>query len=654
MKKICIVLLVVLILPGAANAQDYMEVIDGIWGMGENFSVPTFCDIDHDGFVDMIVGYQEGRLAHYRHDVTGSLAFSFVLVTDHFNEIDVGEFATPSFIDLDNDGLLDMMVGGQHGRIFHFEQETVNSFKFNLLNKQFNDIQVGYGSTPHFTNLDNDSLIDMIVGERVGNLNYYEQEAVDSENFVLVDDTLSGIIAATRPRLFTLDLDQDDLLDLIIGGGNGYLEHYEQDTPGSYTFSLISEQFSEIYVGAYSAPYFIDLNDDGLFDLIIGEETGFLNHYIQDGEDIDSFHLITEKFVNDVIDVGRNAAPALADLDNDGLLDMLVGNEDGMLYYYEQNAIGSSLFNFVSDKFCDIDVGAQAAPILTDINNNGLYDLIIGQSMGNLNLYEQDAVGLCSFHLITENLDGISVGRYAAPCIVDLDADGLFDLLVGENNGYLHHYEQVTADSLHFTCISDSLGSLDVGDRSSPCVTDLDDDGLLDLIVGSLSSRVYHYEQTETASDSFNYVAEFFNDVYISSAKPVFVDINHDGLDDYLAGSYLGDIRYFQRIKDTFVDLDGMRTWPEYITLFQNYPNPFNPATTIRYDLSQSARVKVSIHNMHGQTVKILEDTFQQAGTHVLKWDGKDGTGCSLSTGIYFCHIDAQTHKQSIKLLLIK
>jgi len=653
MKKLWLISWFLLLTPCMVHPQKYTEILDEIWGMGRNYSVPAFCDIDKDGLLDLIVGSQDGDLTHYRQNAAGSSGFT--LITNHFNQIDVGEFATPCFLDLDQDGLLDLLIGSQYGDIKQFEQEAVGSLHFNRVTNQFNGIKVQYGSAPCITDLDDDGLLDMIVAERAGNLNYYRQNAVNSAHFTLVEDTLSGIVAHRRPRPIFLDLDQDNLMDLIIGGSNGSLLHYEQDAPGSFTFSLMAEQFSTINIIFYSAPWFVDLNNDGILDLIVGDEAGFLSHYAQDAKNSLSFHLITEEFITGIIDVGLDAAPAVADWDNNGLLDLLIGTHQGVLYYYSQNTIGSSLFTRISSKFADIDIGGVCAtPILTDINHNGLYDLIVGGSNGNMKYYEQEAVGSTAFQFITDTLAGINVGSYSSPSVVDLDGDGLLDLVVGDNEGRLRHFEQDSVGSFDFVWLSDSLGGINVGDRSSPCFTDLDDDGLLDLIVGNRSTHTSHYEQDAPGSTSFIFITEFFNDVYISAAKPVFVDVNGDGKQDYLAGSYYGDIRYFQRIDETFIEQGEISVTPQSFALFQNYPNPFNSSTTIHFDLPRSTQVDITVYNTLGQSVKTLLDNFQHAGSHEVRWDGKDEKGFSAPIGIYICRMKAEKTNSCFKFLLIK
>ena len=89
-------------------------------------------------------------------------------------------------------------------------------------------------------------------------------------------------------------------------------------------------------------------------------------------------------------------------------------------------------------------------------------------------------------------------------------------------------------------------------------------------------------------------------------------------------------------------------------SLSQNSPNPFNSTTVLRYDLPQSVHVNISIHNMHGQRVKVLESGIRQRGLHTVRWAGEDEHGNPQTSGIYFCRMQAGQFRQSVKLVLIK
>ncbi len=97
---------------------------------------------------------------------------------------------------------------------------------------------------------------------------------------------------------------------------------------------------------------------------------------------------------------------------------------------------------------------------------------------------------------------------------------------------------------------------------------------------------------------------------------------------------------------------------PERITLFQNYPNPFNPATNIQFTVGVSpgepTEVRVRIYNVRGQLVRTLVDEELVAGSYQIGWDGKDGRGQALASGIYFCRLTAGSGQGIRKMVLLK
>jgi len=93
---------------------------------------------------------------------------------------------------------------------------------------------------------------------------------------------------------------------------------------------------------------------------------------------------------------------------------------------------------------------------------------------------------------------------------------------------------------------------------------------------------------------------------------------------------------------------------PKEFDLRQNYPNPFNPTTVIEYALPKASEVKIQIYNILGQKVKSLMDEPQEAGYKTIHWDGKDDHGNEVSSGVYFCRIEAGDFVKCKKMALLK
>lgn len=266
--------------------------------------------------------------------------------------------------------------------------------------------------------------------------------------------TNSGTLLSVSSRAVTTaaDIDNDGNLDLIVGKDDGTLSHYEADMFNPQNFFLVTDDFCNINVGTYSTPTFVDLDSNGKLNLIIGNGDGNLLVFSQitSAPEVFTYSTMLENSTFETIDVGAYSAPSFTDLDGDGLLDMLVGNSAGNINHYEQNPPNSTLFNLVTSSFNSIDVGTYSVPSFTDLDGNGLLDMLVGKSVGYINHYEQDSPNSTVFNLVTSSFNGIIIGSYTAPSFTDLDGDGLLDMLVGESDGNLNHYEQVEISDIAF------------------------------------------------------------------------------------------------------------------------------------------------------------------------------------------------------------
>lgn len=94
---------------------------------------------------------------------------------------------------------------------------------------------------------------------------------------------------------------------------------------------------------------------------------------------------------------------------------------------------------------------------------------------------------------------------------------------------------------------------------------------------------------------------------------------------------------------------------PSSFELEQNYPNPFNPATTIQYGLPQASRVNLRVYNLLGQQVKTLVDhEVKQAGYHAAIWDGRNGAGNIVASGVYLVRMQAGDFVRTRKMVWVQ
>ena len=93
---------------------------------------------------------------------------------------------------------------------------------------------------------------------------------------------------------------------------------------------------------------------------------------------------------------------------------------------------------------------------------------------------------------------------------------------------------------------------------------------------------------------------------------------------------------------------------PSVFALHQNYPNPFNPVTEIQFDVPVESQVTLTIYNIMGQEVTTLTNRTLRAGFHSVRWDGTNGQGELVSTGVYFYRLTSPAFNSTKKMIMVK
>ncbi len=171
-------------------------------------------------------------------------------------------------------------------------------------------------------------------------------------------------------------------------------------------------------------------------------------------------------------------------------------------------------------------------------------------------------------------------------------------------------------------------------------------------------SEVVQYEFNIGTSTDFNLIAySRITSVTVISLKAVEVDYPADdfwrvkGRNAYGWGEWSVPRSFGLSTDVAEIANDNL---PKEFALGSNYPNPFNPSTTIGFSLPQRSQVDLEIFNILGQKVTILHEGELAAGTYQATWDGTDGKGNNVSTGIYFYRLKAGEFNQTRKMLLLK
>ena len=111
-----------------------------------------------------------------------------------------------------------------------------------------------------------------------------------------------------------------------------------------------------------------------------------------------------------------------------------------------------------------------------------------------------------------------------------------------------------------------------------------------------------------------------------------------------------------RRIGDVSITLEGVKeNAPRYVNqLSDNYPNPFNPTTTIEYSIGERSVVNLSIFDVNGRLVRMLVNEAKPAGSHRFVWDGRDGIGSLITSGVYFYRLKTGTFSRTKKLVVLR
>ncbi|MDW7674358.1 MAG: VCBS repeat-containing protein [Bacillota bacterium] len=249
-----------------------------------------------------------------------------------------------------------------------------------------------------------------------------------------------------------VDWNGDGNKDLLVGAFDGEVYLVENvGTDGEPRFAEVVNLYTNdqqlLSVGEYSAPLVYDYDGDGLFDLLVGNWLGRVQLYLNKGSKTEP--KLTKAGYIAVGNDGRNlkvsgdAAPIIADWDNDGAPDLLVGESTGKVIFFKGTKAGNRLSFDEGVELLEtegpVKVNEFAAPFAVDWNNNGGLDLLVGGGDGEIALYLRDNKGNLSFSGKLEgqnqNFFGtktINVGHNAVPVVVDWNNNGKQDLLIGQ------------------------------------------------------------------------------------------------------------------------------------------------------------------------------------------------------------------------------
>lgn len=642
-------------------------------------------DYNNDGLPDIFT-YGIGGVKIYRNIGNSTDGHAWILEVNTLRSTQGGINAVlyvssadiPAYVDVDGDGDIDILtfhIGGdrmEYHKNLSMELFGIpDSLRYELRNEcwgNFRENETNNGVT----------LLSNIFPCGSGGSN------VPNPEFVLNDEDILALEADRELRhagstVLALDYNNSGVLDLVlgdIGNENLVLLINGGDSPNTNS-NIISVDYNfppnstPSSLKLFPAGFFVDSDHDGIKDLIVtpnakvvSENVSSVWRYKNTGTNENPNFVYQESnfLQKDMIEVGTGSIPVLVDVNGDGLKDLIVANfysykpvldkESRLAYYQNTGTASAPKFTFVSSNQFNLNafgLGLRIVPSFGDIDGDGDLDMIIGNETGRIHLFTNaagsgNAMNFSSqtFDLQDEDGNIIDVGTFSAPTLIDLNRDGLLDLVIGNKNGVMHYYQNMgTATNPSFVLVNQKLGDIDVAPNSPdgyavPHFVDIDD--VWHLFIGARDGKMHYATEIEDnllSNTAFGVYNNTFNNYNFKSYSAFFVsDINQNEKLNLFVGHDLGGVELFEHDPNSNVSIENFDTEQR----IRVYPNPFNQ--TIRI-VGADIGAEVCVFNLLGQPLikqKCLHSEMELNLSHLQK-------------GLYLISIDNGFEQQTIRVI---
>jgi hypothetical protein len=361
-----------------------------------------------------------------------------------------------------------------------------------------------------------------------------------------------------------------------------------------------------------SSPSLADIDGDPELEVVIGSALNKLEAFNHDGSGVPGFPV---SFTHPIF-----SSVSLADLDGDYDLEMAFLCENDSLYVLEHDGSRRSGFPV---HLASNAAGLAPSAAMADFGGDGQMEIVVA--------------GVYSYHsseiVVLDNQGNAMLGwpihlddsSESSPVVADLDGDGELEVLLGTEQGFLHAWELDGSTLPGFPILTEAEL------RSTPTIDDLDGDYSVDVSVLGWDAFVYVWD-----------LPAFYN----------------NGLPDWRMFRANPARTGVFTPEDQVVDSEEGPVAAPAGALFANYPNPFNPSTQIRFSTptgSAAVAVKLTVHDITGRRLRTLHDGPLPGGSvQSMQWNGKEESGASSASGVYFARVEMGETVFSQKMLLLK
>jgi len=532
----------------------------------------------------------------------------------------------PAIFDYDNDGDLDVMsfnVGGSFIEL-HLNSSIDNSgecgLEYFLANRCYGGFIEGNDS--------NDIIID-------------PDEVANECTFNVVDPRNNAGLRHVGSTILTIDGNGDGLQDLVLGDvGFDNLVYLENSSQGGEPDQIIdfdpnfpsSMGGDVVSINNFPSAFYEDVDGDNVSDLIVSVNASAgaatyesVQLYLNSGsESAPEFSFVTSSFLqNEMLDWGSHASPSVVDYNNDGLMDLVIGcssslsggelDQPRLILLENIGTISAPAFQIANNNWLELSStfsSSNPSPTFGDFDNDGDDDLVVGFFNGSLHYFENESGWTYTGIIPTTN--GINnVGNSATPSISDIDNDGKLDLVAGEEEGNLNYFRNSgNSSGPLFTLENEELGGINTTitppyfeGQSAPFFYEFENEKY--LTVGSKSGKIFQY-QVGNAAEEWAEIEQSF-EIYSSfNASPSGLStkpvvVNLNN--DGIPEVITGLVTGGLEffLGDGFLSIESRQNSEDLgIRMF---PNPSEGELTIELDDNESAFQRLFIYSLDGRMV---------------------------------------------------
>ncbi len=566
------------------------------------------------GVVAVDVSGNSGPLSSIA-EVTTSLppAFGFPFV------IGASTSSSPCLAYLNADPVAEVLTGGDEIYAVHSDgSEWIDGDNDIQTFGVFSNTGMGpFWSPPSCGDLDHDGAQDVVgVGFQNGLL--YAWDAAGAvkpgwpRNINL--DGLGNVAAWGAAALADVDGDQD--LEIFINAGS-YCFAFHHD--GTEVLDGDSDPLTHgVFLAMgftfnYSTPAIADVDNDLMPEIIVASRDGNLYVMNPDGTSLPGFPFVTGGEMTN--------SPAVADLDLDGLPEMIFASSNFTVYALDVNQNQPPGWPRAANMNQDYDASVAVA----DMDGDGYPDVVLPAGNGTAYLWHgQNGQMFSGWPFVVTNSSGAPINLRSSPAIGNLDGDADLEICFGANDGNLYA----------FNADGSGVNGFPIGTQNKieggPLLWDIDNDGLTEVVAHSLDESMYVWD-SPGAFDPDNQPWPMFHRNSArtgDSSAPPTTQLSADPLEPVIPRLILGA--------------------PQ--------PNPFAARTEIRFEIpagTGGAPVDLAVYDIRGRRVATLTAGPRPAGEHRVLWNGRGANGARLVSGLYFARLSMAGDVVTRKLVLL-